>query len=268
MGCRIGSTAARAAAGLRAGVFLVLGAGLCAGPEGVARAADDGKDAERHAKLLKRLEDFEVSGGVRTEQGHVLPEIITVEIRSEICVESRLPGARFWSLDYDTCFVWVSRDTVDARGEYKVSVPCLDADKKYETKDRAGELRLVPRGPVTYLAESDAGWRIQDTFTSARSQRRDLVLELATDRFFVLDDEAPFRERPREDAALLAGYAFGDGVDVLRFHQGWAECLMDGRIGWMEMRFLGTEEEMKERAPFRERSPLRGTDRGGGGASP
>ncbi len=268
MGCRIGTTAARAAAALRAGFFLAASAGFCAAGAAPARAEDDPKAPDRHEKLLKRLEDFEVSGGVRTEQGHILPELITVEIRSEICVESRRPGARFWSLDYDTCYVWVSRDTVDARGEYQVSVPCLDADKTYELKDRAGELRLVPRGPVTYLAESDAGWRIQDTFTSARSQRRDLILELTTDRFFVILDEAPFRERPREDAALLAGYAFGEGVDVLRFHQGWAECVMGGRIGWMEMRFLGTEEEMKEQAPFREKPPLRGTDRGEGGAAP
>ncbi len=266
MGCRIGTTAGRSVAALRAGLVLAVSAGVWAAPAQHARADDDAKDPGRHEKLLKRLENFEVAGGVRTEQGHVLPELITVEIRSEICVESRRPDARFWSLDYDTCFVWVSRDTVDVRGEYKVAVPCLDADKKYELKDRAGELRLVPRGPVTYVAESDAGWRIQDTFTSARSQRRDLVLELTTDRFFIILDDASLRERPREDAAPLASYAFGEGVDVLRFHQGWAECLMDGRIGWMEMRFLGTEEEMQEQAPFREKSPLRGTDRGG--ASP
>jgi hypothetical protein len=264
MGCRIGATAAR----LWARGFLVACAGLGAGWGVLAHAGDDARDTARHEKLLKRLEDFEVSGGVRTEQGHILPEIITVEIRSEICVESRRPGARFWSLDYDTCFVWVSRDTVDGRGEYRVSVPCLDADKKYESKDRVGELRLVPRGPVTYVAESDAGWRIQDTFASARSQRRDLVLELTTDRFFVLDDEAPLRVRPRETAELLGSFRFGDGVDVLRFHQGWAECVTGDRIGWMEMRFLGTEAEMKERAPFRGKSPLRGTDRGEGGASP
>ena len=97
---------------------------------------------------------------------------------------------------------------------------------------------------------------------------RDLVLELRPDRFFLLDDDVPLRLRPQPDAETISRHAYGNGVDVLRFHQGWAECLMSGRIGWMEMRFLGTEEEMEEQAPYRAKPPLRGTDRGGGGASP
>jgi hypothetical protein len=262
---------AAGAAGLLAGALL-LG---CAGSTGVdtARPASASRGApddrtEAWARLVSHLERFEVAGSVRTEQGHVLPENIVIEIRSEVCVESRDPGARFWSLDYDTCFVWVARESVDARGEYSVGVPCLDADRTYESRHEFGELRLVQRGPVTYVAESDAGWRMQDTFASSRSQRRDLVLELDTDRFFVVEPEAVLRERPRAEAPELGTHRFGKSVDVLRFHQGWAECLMDGRIGWMEMRFLGTEDEMKERAPRPPQPPLRGQDRAGGEAGP
>ena len=67
---------------------------------------------------------------------------ITIAIRSEICVESREPGSRFWSLDYDTCFVYVAQDTLNASGEYEVSVPCIDAHEEYESKHSFGELRL------------------------------------------------------------------------------------------------------------------------------
>ena len=190
----------------------------------------------------------------------MLPETIAIEIRSEVCVESRPLGARFWSLDYDTCFVWVDRDSTGDDGRYSVAVPCLDADVTYESKDGQGELRLVQRGPVTFLAESDAGWTIQDTFASSRSQNRDLVLELRTDKFWVVADEADLRLRPAAAAAALQRCRFGDEVEVLRFHQGWAECLRDGRIGWVEMKSLGTEEQMKESAPFRDRAPLREGD--------
>jgi len=264
--------AAAPAVGIVAGWTLLAacaGSGAGAPPAtGPVATSGRGDRTEAYAKLVSKLERFEVAGGVRTEQGHVLPETILIEIRSEVCVESRRPGARFWSLDYDTCFVWVARDSVDARGEYSVAVPCLDADRTYESRDEYGELRLVQRGPVTYLAESDAGWRMQDTFASSRSQRRDLVLEVRTERFFVVEEEATLRERPHEEADPLELHRFGTAVDVLRFHQGWAECVMSGRIGWMEMRFLGTEQEMKDRAPFRERPPLRGADRPGGAGAP
>jgi hypothetical protein len=218
--------------------------------------------------LVGRLQPFEVSGGVHTDRGDLLPETIAIEIRNEVCVESRAPGARFWSLDYDTCFVWVARDSVGANGSYSVSVPCLDADATYESSDKFGELRLVQRGPVTFLAESDAGWKMQDTFASSRSQKRDLVLDLRTDKFWVVVSQAELRARPRADAPVFSRFRFGDAVEVVRFHQGWAECLTDGRIGWMEMGSLGTEEEMKEGAPARDRPPPGGGDPPGSGASP
>ena len=248
-----------------AGALLLACAGCASGggpPGGMTPAAER---TVAYEKLVGTLEPFQVSGGVRTHLGQVLPETIVIEIRSEVCVESRAPGARFWSLDYDTCFVWVSRDTTGADGTYAVQVPCLDADRTYQSKHSFGELRLVQRGPVTYLAESDAGWKMQDTFASSRSQIRDLVLELDTQKLFIVLDDALLRARPVDDAATLGRYSFGASVDVLRFQKGWAECLKDGRIGWMEMRFLGTEEEMKVKAPFRKQTPLRGTDRGAGG---
>lgn len=248
---------------LAAGALLLFGVGCAASGGAPAPTAPEDERARAYASLIATLEPFEVSGGVRTHLGQVLPETIVIEIRSEVCVESRAPGARFWSLDYDTCFVWVSRDSTSPDGTYSVSVPCLDADRTYESTHPFGDLRLVQRGPVTYLAESDAGWKMQDTFASSRSQIRDLVLELDTQKLFVVLDDALMRARPREDAAALSRYPFGTSVEVLRFQKGWAECLRDGRIGWMEMRFLGTEEEMKVRAPFRDQTPLRGADRGG-----
>src|SRR5262245_63336190 len=93
----------RAVAGL-AGVALagsLLAA--CAGSVGggpTPAAPSGGGRGNAYARLIDRLEHFEVSGGVRTEGGHMLPETIAIEIRSEVCVESRAPGARFWSLDY------------------------------------------------------------------------------------------------------------------------------------------------------------------------
>ena len=256
----------RAMAGLAgvalAGSLLAACAGSVGGGPNPAAPSGGGR-SKAYARLVDMLEHFEVSGGVRTDGGHMLPEMIAIEIRSEVCVESRAPGARFWSLDYDTCFVWVDRDSVGPDGQYTVAVRCLDADVSYQSKDDQGELRLVQRGPVTFLAESDAGWKIQDTFASSRSQHRDLVLELRTDKFWVVTDEAELRARPATDASSFSRCRFGDAVEVLRFHQGWAECLRDGRIGWMEMRSLGTEEQMKERAPFQDRAPLRGTDRSG-----
>jgi hypothetical protein len=249
--------------------FALAACGGCASAGGPPpAAAPEGERAAAYSRLIAALEPFEVTGGVRTHLGQILPETISIEIRSEICVESRAAGARFWSLDYDTCFVWVSRDSADADGTYSVSVPCLDADRTYQSQHSFGELRLVQRGPVTYLAESDAGWKMQDTFASSRSQRRDLVLELDTQKLFIVGDDAVLLARPKEEAPTLARYPFGATVEVLRFQQGWAECLKDGRIGWIEMRHLGTEEEMKGRAPFRSQTPLRGIDRGSEESSP
>jgi hypothetical protein len=224
---------------------------------GVARSADAPAGPPRserevaYDRLLTKVDPFRVEGGVRTEEGWLLPESIRIEVRSEICVESREPGSRFWSLDWDTCFVYVSVDTLDARGEYDVAVPSLDADRSYEASHSFGDIRLVQRGPVTFLAESSAGWRHQETFTSSRNQRRDLVLSLDTDTFWVVEDAADFRSRPHAAATLLGRFRFGDGIEVVRFHQGWAECVMEEKIGWMEMRCLGTEEEMKVKAPFK-----------------
>jgi len=244
-----------------AAVAVLVGLSLAAcnatGGAGAARpdAAPEGPPrSEREAayeQLLGEVELFRVDGGVRTEEGLRLPETIRIEVRSEICVESREPGSRFWSLDYDTCFVYLSADTLDPRGEYEVAVPSLDADRTYESSHSFGDLRLVQRGPVAFLAESSAGWRHQETFTSSRNQRRDLVLSLDTDTFWVVSETAEFRSRPNEASSLLGRFRFGEGIEVIRFQHGWAECLTDGKIGWTEMRFLGTEEEMKVKAPFK-----------------
>ncbi len=222
-----------------------------AGSGGLVRASDEEERVRALESLLGSLETFRVTGQVSTDQGLLLPEIITIEIRSEVCVESRAPGSRFWSLDYDTCLVYVAVDSLDAEGRYEAEVPCLDADRTYESRHGFGDLRLVQRGPVSFVADSDAGWRHQETFASSRSQRRDLILTLGTDTFWIVDEEAPLRTRPREDADVLRSYAFGTGVEVVRFHLGWAECLLDETLGWMEMRHLGTEEEKRLKAPLR-----------------
>jgi len=207
--------------------------------------------AAAHARLLAQLDTFRVAGAVKTSDDLLLPESIVIEIKSEICVESREPGARFWSLDYDTCFAYTASDSVDEKGEYAVAVPCLDPDRAYESSHPFGDLRLVQRGPVSFVASSDAGWKHQETFTSSRTQRRDLILTLDTDTFYVVGDRAVFRVRPRAEAAAIREYGFGTGVQVVRFHQGWAQCLMERSLGWMEMRNLGTEHEMKELAPVK-----------------
>jgi hypothetical protein len=217
--------------------------------------------ASARARLAARLDTFHVAGGVRTSEGLLLPENIHIEIKSEICVESRNPGARFWSLDYDTCFAFVAVDTVDAQGEYSVAVPCIDADQSYESHHAFGDLRLVQRGPVSFFAESDAGWRHQETFSSSRSQRRDLVLTLEPELFYVVRDEGVLQERPRAGSPVIRTFKFGTGIEVIRFQKGWAQCRTGDRIGWMEMRYLGTEAEMKERAPLMQRPEVEPLDR-------
>lgn len=259
---------------VRAAVLGVLGgvAGLalasCTGTRTPpARPADLSHLSPREAaytQLQAELETFRVAGAVMTSDGLLLPETIVIEIKSEICVESRQPGARFWSLDYDTCFTYTAADSVDAQGQYAVAVPCLDADRAYESSHPFGDLRMVQRGPVSFLASSDAGWRHQETFTSSRTQRRDLILTLDTDTFYVVKDSAVFRARPDPGASVIREYRFGTGVEVVRFHQGWAQCLMGDHLGWMEMRFLGTEREMKELAPVKAKQvvdPLPGSSR-------
>ncbi|MDP6460751.1 MAG: hypothetical protein QGH59_03155, partial [Gemmatimonadota bacterium] len=146
--------------------------------------------SDPYARLQAQLASLRVSGKVATSTGLLLPERIRIEVRSEICVETRRPGARFWAMDFDTCFVYSAIDTVDSTGMYQVSVPCIDADRDYEASTPRMDYRLVPRGPVTFLAESDAGWRHQETFTSSRNQRRDLKLTLHTETFFVVHDQA------------------------------------------------------------------------------
>jgi hypothetical protein len=201
--------------------------------------------------LQGELETFRVAGAVKTSDGLLLPETIVIEIKSEVCVESREPGARFWSLDYDTCFSYTAVDSVDETGEYSVAVPCLDPDRTYESTHPFGDFRMVQRGPVSFAASSDAGWKHQETFTSSRTQRRDLILTLDTDTFYVVGDTAIFRDRPWAEATAIREYGFGTGVEVVRFHQGWAQCLMDRSLGWIEMRFLGTEREMNDLAPLK-----------------
>jgi hypothetical protein len=229
---------------------------------GEAPAADARKGA--WIRLRDRLEQFHVEGAVKTEDGLLLPETIFIEIRSEICVESREPGARFWSLDYDTCFVFVHRDTLDENGTYSVSVPSLDADVAVESRHNFGDLRLVPRGPVSFLAESDAGWRHQETFSSSRTQRRDLLLTLDPESFWVVKPDAVFRERPRENAAVHRSCPYGTEIPVIRFYQGWAQARIGSTIGWMEMRFLGTREQMEAGRPFKGKEPVTPVGRGRG----
>jgi hypothetical protein len=240
-------------------VVLGGGAGLsiasCTGTRSpAARPADFSHLSPReaaYAQLQAEVETFHVAGAVKTSDGLLLPETIVIEIKSEICVESRQPGARFWSLDYDTCFAYTAVDSVDETGEYSVSVPCLDPDRAYESSHPFGDLRVVQRGPVAFVASSDAGWRHQETFTSSRTQRRDLILTLDTDTFYVVGDSGVLRARPIPEADEIRQYDFGTAVEVVRFHQGWAQCLMGRHLGWMEMRFLGTEREMKELAPIK-----------------
>jgi hypothetical protein len=223
---------------------------------GSASAPSPGSRRSAFTQLEAQLETFRVAGAVKTSEGLLLPETIVIEIKSEICVESREPGARFWSLDYDTCFAYTAVDSVDATGEYSVEVPCLDPDRTYESTHPFGDFRMVQRGPVSFVASSDAGWRHQETFTSSRTQRRDLILTLDTDTFYVVVDAAVFRDRPQPSAAAIHEVQFGTGVEVVRFHQGWAQCLMGQSLGWMEMRFLGTEREMRELAPLKDKKPV------------
>jgi hypothetical protein len=221
-----------------------------ASPEKRLPAGADARSAAT-AKLLESVGSFAVSGAVKTEEGLLLPEFIAIEIKSEICVESREPGARFWSLDYDTCFAFVASDSLDAAGEYSVAVPCLDADATYESHHSFGDLRLIQRGPVSFLAESSAGWNHHETFTSSRTQRRDLLLTLEPEVFWVVKEGGELRERPVPAAAAIRRMDFGTGVPVVRFHEGWAEVVLGDRMGWMEMRFLGTEKQLEEARPFR-----------------
>lgn len=232
---------------------LFIAGGALGAPEAAAESATtpDAAHQEAYRKLIDRLDEFKVSGEVRTSEGLLLPELITIEIKSEICVESREPGARFWSLAYDTCFTYSAIDTVDAKGEYQVAVPCTDADETYESKHDFGELRLVQRGPVSFSAISDAGWRHQETFASSRAQKRDLILTLEPETFYVVRSGAIFQERPIAESPEIRRYDYGTSIPVIRFQGGWAQCLMGNRIGWMEMRFLGTEAQMKEQAPIK-----------------
>jgi hypothetical protein len=203
--------------------------------------------AEAYARLISKLDTLTVSGAVKTSDGILLPETIRIEVHTEVCAESRPPGSRFWSLDYDTCFTFVSVDTVDEKGNYTVAVPCLDADRDYQGSFPFGDLRLVPKGPVSFLADSDGGWRHQETFTSSRSQQRDLILSFEPHSFFVIAPKAEAYSRPKTVGDVLRSVAFGEEVKVIRFHAGWAECLFKDSIGWIEMKGLGTEEDVKEK---------------------
>ncbi len=237
-------------AGLAFGALFLLVSCAAPGPGGYSTQSIENRD-EAYGRLADRLDRFAVGGAVHTSDGLLLPETITIEIRSEICVESRRPGTRFWSLDYDTCFSYVDLDTVDARGEYSLEVPCIDADKTYESRHGFGDLRLVQRGPVSFVVVSDADWRHQETFSSSRYQRRDLVLTLDTDVLWIIDDDTPFHELASDDSPEIGRFDFGTSVDVVRFHLGWAEARLGQRIGWIGLHHLGSEEEMKERAPFK-----------------
>jgi hypothetical protein len=203
--------------------------------------------AQAYARLISKLDTLTVSGAVKTSDGILLPETIRIEVHTEVCTESRPPGSRFWSLDYDTCFTFVSVDTVDANGNYTVAVPCLDADRDYQESFPFGDLRLVPKGPVAFVADSDGGWRHQETFTSSRSQQRDLILSFEPHSFFVITPKADAYPRPQTVGEVIRSVAFGEEVKVIRFHAGWAEVLFNNTIGWVEMKGLGTEEDVKEK---------------------
>ena len=58
----------------------------------------------------------------------------------------------------------------------------------------------MQRGPVAFVADSDAGWRHQETFASSRVEGRNLELTLDTETFWVVEDGAPFRARRAETA--------------------------------------------------------------------
>jgi hypothetical protein len=66
----------------------------------------------------------------------------------------------------------------------------------------------------------------------------------------VVTDSAPVLALRDASSAPLGSCPFGTGIDVIRFQQGWAECRMGHRIGWVEMRNLGTEADMKRKAPI------------------
>ena len=215
-------------------------------------SAPPGSLAEAYTRLISKLDTLTVSGAVKTSDGILLPETIRIEVHTEVCTESRPPGSRFWSLDYDTCFTFVSVDTVDEQGNYSVAVPCLDADRDYQESFSFGDLRLVPKGPVSFLADSDGGWRHQETFTSSRSQQRDLILSFEPHSFFVILPKADAFARPQPQSAHLRSCTFGEEVKVIRFHAGWAECLFPDQIAWIEMKSLGTAEDVKAKQPAEE----------------
>ena len=219
-----------------------------------------GEKDEAYRRLVDRLDEFKVAGVVRTVDGLLLPEHIEISIQSQVCVESRRPGTRFWSLEYDTCFVYADLDTVDASGNYSLRVPCTDADRTYESHHDFGDLRLVQRGPVSFVAVSDAGWKHQETFSTSRLQRRDLELTLDPETFFVIETEVPMRGRADPGADVIRNLEFGTSVDVIRFLRGWAEVRCARRIGWVKMHYLGSRAEMERAAPLKRKSaakPLR-----------
>jgi hypothetical protein len=231
------------------GLFLAAGC-QSAGTRSAAPSADPLRPAhtlgDAYPKLLAKLDTLQVSGAVKTANGILLPETIRIEVHTEVCVESREHGSRFWSLDYDTCFTFVSVDTVDEKGEYSVAVPCLDADRDYQQSFPFGDLRLVPKGPVSFLADSDGGWKHQETFTSSRSQQRDLILSFEDPHiFYVILPKAEVMTRPLAEGAPLRSCAFGEEIKVIRFHRGWAECLFADCIGWVDMKCLGTSDDVK-----------------------
>ena len=238
-------------AGCSALSFLLIAGCQSAATVGTQAVADPsappGSLAQAYDRLVSKLDTLTVSGAVKTSDGILLPETIRIEVHTDVCIESRQPGSRFWSLDYDTCFTFVSVDTVDASGNYSVAVPCLDADRDYQQSFPFGDLRLVPKGPVSFLADSDGGWRHQETFTSSRSQQRDLILSFEPHSFFVIAPKAEAYSRPQTVGDVLRSCAFGEEVKVIRFHAGWAECLFANMIAWIEMKGLGTEDDVKDK---------------------
>ncbi|NNE44975.1 MAG: hypothetical protein HKN12_12270, partial [Gemmatimonadetes bacterium] len=68
--------------------------------------------------------------------------------------------------------------------------------------------------------------------------------------FWVVKEGAEFWERPRPEAKLR-DCPFGMAAPVVRFHQGWAQVILEDRIGWIEMKFLGTEAQMLAGKPFK-----------------
>jgi hypothetical protein len=210
-----------------AGALLLACAGCAAsgGPAGEATPAAQRTAA--YEKLVGTLEPFQVSGGVRTHLGQVLPETIVIEIRSEVCVESRAPGARFWSLDYDTCFVRVSRDTVSRR-HVRGQVPCLDATARINRSTLGSCVGAT--GPVT---TGGVRRRMEDgTCSLPRAARSAISCWSWTRSSFSSFWTTPCCGRGRRTTPRRSAVTRPAPPSAAALPEGLGRMSQDGRIGW------------------------------------